>query len=197
MLSKGKLAKWVMTTEYDNLILKSTKNWQYSDAIVRKVGGDKSAIIQAIKRLVEIDYLEVSTNKNKVLYKKKDTLQKEFDFLTMMETFESNQKIELNRLKQISTLMMSDGKRFRSKGIELMENLLEEINRANMVKIRIGYQKKSSLMPDKVAEQRTDRLEKYVEKIMQAVMKKHKEKHTVKSIEEYFEKHTIKLDYLP
>jgi hypothetical protein len=197
MLSKGKLAKWVMTTEYDNLILKSTKNWQYSDAIVRKVGGDKSAIIQAIKRLVEIDYLEVSTNKNKVLYKKKDTLQKEFDFLTMMETFESNQKIELNRLKQISTLMMSDGKRFRSKGIELMENLLEEINRANMVKIRIDYQKKSSLIPDNVAEQRTDRLEKYVEKIMQAVMKKHKEKHTVKSLEEYFEKHTIKLDYLP
>ena len=196
MLSKGKLAKWVMTTEYDNLILKSTKNWQYSDAIVRKVGGDKSAIIQAIKRLVEIDYLEVSTNKNKVLYKKKYTLQKEFDFLTMMETFESNQKIELNRLKQISTLMMSDGKRFRSKGIELMENLLEEINRANMVKIRIDYQKKSSLMPDNVAEQRTDRLEKYVEKIMQAVMKKHKEKHTVKSIEEYFEKHTIKLDYV-
>lgn len=196
MLSKGKLAKWVMTTEYDNLILKSTKNWQYSDAIVRKVGGDKSAIIQAIKRLVEIDYLEVSTNKNKVLYKKKDTLQKEFDFLTMMETFESNQKIELNRLKQISTLMMSDGKRFRSKGIELMENLLEEINRANMVKVRIDYQKKSSLIPDNVAEQRTDRLEKYVEKIMQAVMKKHKEKHTVKSIEEYFEKHTIKLDYV-
>ena len=196
MLSKGKLAKWVMTTEYDNLILKSTKNWQYSDAIVRKVGGDKSAIIQAIKRLVEIDYLEVSTNKNKVLYKKKDTLQKEFNFLTMMETFESNQKIELNRLKQISTLMMSDGKRFRSKGIELMENLLEEINRANMVKVRIDYQKKSSLMPDNVAEQRTDMLEKYVEKIMQAVMKKHKEKHTVKSIEEYFENHTVKLDYV-
>ena len=196
MLSKGKLAKWVMTTEYDNLILKSTKNWQYSDAIVRKVGGDKSAIIQAIKRLVEIDYLEVSTNKNKVLYKKKDTLQKEFDFLTMMETFESNQKIELNRLKQISTLMMSDGKRFRSKGIELMENLLEEINRANMVKVRIDYQKKSSLIPDNVAEQRTDRLEKYVEKIMQAVMNKHKEKHTVKSIEEYFENHTVKLDYV-
>ena len=196
MLSKGKLAKWVMTTEYDNLILKSTKNWQYSDAIVRKVGGDKSAIIQAIKRLVEIDYLEVSTNKNKVLYKKKDTLQKEFDFLTMMETFESNQKIELNRLKQISTLMMSDGKRFRSKGIELMENLLEEINRANMVKVRIDYQKKSSLIPDNVAKQRTDRLEKYVEKIMQAVMKKHKEKHTVKSIEEYFENHTIKLHYV-
>ena len=40
MLSKGKLAKWVMTTEYDNLILKSTKNWQYSDAIVRKVGNE-------------------------------------------------------------------------------------------------------------------------------------------------------------
>ena len=191
------LVKSTLTTKHDELILKNTKNWQYSDAIVRKVGGDKSAIIQAINRLVQIDYLEVSPNKNKVLYKKKDTLQKEFDFLTMMETFESNQKIELNRLKQISTLMMSDGKRFRSKGIELMENLLEEINRANMVKIRINYQKKLSLIPDKVAEQRIDRLNKYVEKIMQAVMKKHNEKHTIKSIEEYFENHTMKLDYVP
>ena len=191
------LVKSTLTTKHDELILKNTKNWQYSDAIVRKVGGDKSAIIQAINRLVQIVYLEVSPNKNKVLYKKKDTLQKEFDFLTMMETFESNQKIELNRLKQISTLMMSDGKRFRSKGIELMENLLEEINRANMVKIRINYQKKLLLIPDKVAEQRIDILDKYVKKIMQAVMKKHKEKYTLKSIEEYFENHTMKLDYVP
>ena len=191
------LVKLTLTTKHDELILKNTKNWQYSDAIVRKVGGDKSAIIQAINRLVQIDYLEVSPNKNKVLYKKKDTLQKEFDFLTMMEAFESNQKIELNRLKQISTLMMSDGKRFRSKGIELMENILEEINRANMVKIRINYQKKLLLIPDNVAEQRIDILDKYVKKIMQAVMKKHKEKYTLKSIEEYFENHTMKLDYVP
>tara|TARA_B110001454_G_scaffold20227_1_gene19036 strand:- start:130 stop:690 length:561 start_codon:yes stop_codon:yes gene_type:complete len=183
-----------LTTKYDALILKNTKNWQYSDAIARKVGGDKSAIIQAITRLVEIDYLEVSTNKNKVLYKKKDTLQKEFDFLAMMETFESNQKTELNRLKQISTLMMLDGKRFRSKGIELMEHVLEEINRAYMVKSRINHQKNLSIIHTNVAEERIGKLDKYVENIMQAVMKKHKEKHAVKAIQEYFQNHTTKLE---
>ena len=183
-----------MTTKYDDLILKNTKNWQYSDAITRKVGGDKSAIVQAIKRLVEMDYLEVSPNKNKVLFKKKDTVQKEFDFLAMMDTFESNQKTELNRLKQISTLMMSDGKRFRAKGIELLEHILEEVNRAYMVKIRINHQKNLSLIPINVAEERISKLDKYIENIMQSVMKKHVEKHALKAIQEYFQNHTTKLD---
>jgi len=188
------LIKSILTTKYDDLILKNTKNWQYSDAITRKVGGDKSAIIQAIKRLVEMDYLEVSPNKNKVLFKKKDTVQKEFDFLTMMDTFESNQKTELNRLKQISTLMMSDGKRFRAKGIELLEHILEEVNRAYMVKIRINHQKNLSLIPINVAEERISKLDKYIENIMQSVMKKHVEKHALKAIQEYFQNHTTKLD---
>ena len=188
------LIKSILTTKYDDLILKNTKNWQYSDAITRKVGGDKSAIIQAIKRLVEMDYLEVSPNKNKVLFKKKDTVQKEFDFLTMMDTFESNQKTELNRLKQISTLMMLDGKRFRAKGIELLEHILEEVNRAYMVKIRINHQKNLSLIPINVAEERISKLDKYIENIMQSVMKKHVEKHALKAIQEYFQNHTTKLD---
>jgi len=188
------LIKSILTTKYDDLILKNTKNWQYSDAITRKVGGDKSAIIQAIKRLVEMDYLEVSPNKNKVLFKKKDTVQKEFDFLTMMDTFESNQKTELNRLKQISTLMMLDGKRFRAKGIELLEHILEEVNRAYMVKIRINHQKNLSLIPINVAEERISKLDKYIENIMQSVMKKHVEKHALKAIQEYFQNHITKLE---
>ena len=188
------LIKSILTTKYDDLILKNTKNWQYSDAITRKVGGDKSAIIQAIKRLVEMDYLEVSPNKNKVLFKKKDTVQKEFDFLAMMDTFESNQKTELNRLKQISTLMMLDGKRFRAKGIELLEHILEEVNRAYMVKIRINHQKNLSLIPINVAEERISKLDKYIENIMQSVMRKHVEKHALKAIQEYFQNHTTKLD---
>jgi len=70
-----------LTTKYDDLILKNTKNWQYSDAITRKVGGDKSAIIQAIKRLVEMDYLEVSPIKIKYYSKKKTQYKKNLIFL--------------------------------------------------------------------------------------------------------------------
>jgi len=112
----------------------------------------------------------------------------------MMDTFESNQKTELNRLKQISTLMMSDGKRFRAKGIELLEHILEEVNRAYMVKIRINHQKNLSLIPINVAEERISKLDKYIENIMQSVMKKHVEKHALKAIQEYFQNHTTKLD---
>ena len=88
-----------------------------------------------------MDYLENSPNKNKILYKRKVTAQSEFNFLSMMDNFEINQKIELNRLKQIPTLMMLDGKRLRAKGIELMEHILEEVNRAYMVKSRLIIKK--------------------------------------------------------
>jgi len=184
-----------LTTQYDDLILKHTGNWKNTDAIVAKVGGDKSAIVQAIKRLVEMDYLENSPNKNKILYKRKGTAQSEFNFLSMMETFEVNQKIELNRLKQIPTLMMLDGKRLRAKGIELMEHILEEVNRAYMVKSRLDYQKNSALIPSDVAESRIKKLDNYIEKIMTIVMSKHTEKNAINTIQEYFQNHAGKFEF--
>ena len=184
-----------MTTQYDELILKHTGNWKNTNAIVTKVGGDKSAIVQAIKRLVEMDYLENSPNKNKVLYKRKGTAQSEFNFLSMMETFEVNQKIELNRLKQIPTLMMQDGKRLRGKGIELMEHILEEVNRAYMVKSRLDYQKNSDLIPSNIAEERIKQLDNYIKKIMITVMSKHTEKNATKAIQEYFQNNGSKFEF--
>jgi len=53
-----------LTTKYDDLILKNTSNWRSTSDITRKVGGDKSAINQACKRLVEMDYLQTNPNKN-------------------------------------------------------------------------------------------------------------------------------------
>ena len=184
-----------MTTKYDDLILKHTGNWKHTNAIVAKVGGDKSAIIQSIKRLVEMDYLQNSTNKNKILYKRKDTPQSEFNFISMMDNFEINQKIELNRLKQIPTLMMLDGKRLRTKGIELMEHILEEVNRAYMVKIRLNYQKNLSLISSKIAEDRIKKLDNYIEKIMLAVMNKHTEQNSIKAIQKYFQNHTTAFEF--
>ena len=184
-----------MTTKYDDLILKHTGNWKHTNAIVAKVGGEKSVIVQAIKRLVEMDYLENSANKNKILYKRKNSAQSEFNFILMMDNFEVNQKTELNRLKQIPTLMMLDGKRFRAKGIELMEDILEEVNRAYMVKTRLNYQKNSSMISSDVAEQRIKKLDDYIEKIMTAVMSKHTEKNTIAAIHEYFQNHTTKFEF--
>ncbi len=112
----------------------------------------------------------------------------------MMDKFEINQKTELNRLKQIPTLMMTDGKRFRSKGIELMEHILEETDRSHMVKIRLEYQKKASLISTNIANERIKKLDKYIDKIMNEVMNKHKEEQTNKAIKEYFQNHATKFE---
>ena len=82
-----------MTTIYDDKIFKLTSNWRTTNDIVRKVGGDKSATINALKRLLEIGYLGTKPDTNKVLYKRTDAVQNEFDFIQMMSVFEFNQKI--------------------------------------------------------------------------------------------------------
>ena len=184
-----------MTTKYDDLILKNTSNWRATNDIVRKVGGDKSAIIQACKRLAEIDYLETNPNKNKIMYRKKNTIQTEFNFITMMNNFETNQKTELNALNQFSTLLMKDGKRLRQKSIDVLEHINEEVNRSYMVKVRLDYQKKLSLISDDVVEERIKKIDKYIEKFMSAIMNKHNGSQSHKAIQEYFQSHTAKFEF--
>ena len=184
-----------MTTIHDNKILENTSNWRHTNSIVQKVGGDKKTIIEAIHRLEEMDYLEKNKDKNKILYRRKDTIQSEFDFLEMMEILEINQKTELNVIKQIPTIMMKDGKGFRKKGLELLEHIQEEVNRAYMVIIRIDYQAKLSMMPSSIAKERKGILDKYIEKIMSTILNKYKEKNTKTAIQEYFQNHTMKLEF--
>ena len=187
--------KLILTSKYDDLILKNTSNWRTTKDIVRKIGGDKSAIIQACKRLVETDHLETNPNKNKIMYRRKDTAQSEYNFIIMMDRFEVNQKTELNALNQFSTLLMKDGKRLRQKSIDVLEHINEEVNRAYMVKVRLDYQKNLSLIPDHVAEERIKKLDKYIEKIRSAVMSKNKDSQTVKLIQDYLQNHTTKFEF--
>jgi hypothetical protein len=184
-----------LTTIYDDKILNLTTNWRATNDIVRKVGGDKSAIIQALKRLLEMGYLETKPDKNKVIYKRMDTAQSEFNFIQMMSVFEINQKTELDVIKQIPTIMMSDGVRFRKKGLDLLEHIQEEVNRAYMVIIRMDYQEKLGIIPHNIAKERKDKLDKYIEKIMSTILNKYKEEKTKNSIQEYFQNHTMKLEF--
>ena len=183
-----------MTTKYDGKILEITSNWRYSNDICRKVGGDKSAIIQACKRLVEMDYLEVKPDSNKTFYKRKDTAQSEFSFIKMMEIMEKNQKVEINTLKQFPNLLMKDGTRLRQKANDVLEHINEEVSRAYMVKTRLDYQKNLSIISHNISEKRIKQIDKYVEKIMTTVISKNKDKATVKAIQEYFQNHTTKFE---
>lgn len=184
-----------MTTIYDDKILNLTSNWRTTNDIVRKVGGDKSGIIQALKRLLEMGYLETKPDTNKILYKRMDAVQSEFNFIEMMAIFELNQKTELNVIKQIPTIMMSDGVRFRKKGLELLEHIQEEVNRAYMVIFRIDCQQKSGIIPYKIAKERKEKLDKYIEKIMSTILNKYQEGKTRTSIQEYFQNYTVELEF--
>jgi hypothetical protein len=184
-----------LTTIYDDKILNLTSNWRTTNDIVRKVRGDKSATIQACKRLLETGYLETKPYTNKILYKKMNAVQNEFNFIQMMAVFELNQKTELNVINQIPTIMMSDGVRFRKKGLELLEHIQEEVNRAYMVIIKIDNQQKLGIIPYEIAKERKEKLDKYIEKIMSTILNKYQEKNTRTSIQEYFQNHTIKLEF--
>ena len=184
-----------MTTIYDDKIFKLTSNWRTTNDIVRKVGGDKSATINALKRLLEIGYLGTKPDTNKVLYKRTDAVQNEFDFIQMMSVFEFNQKMELNIINQIPTIMMNDGVRFRKKGLDLLEHIQEEINRAYMVIIRIDDQQKLGTIPFKIAKERKEKLEKHIKKILSVILNKYPEEKTRMSIQEYFQNHTMKTEF--
>ena len=184
-----------MTTIYDKKILEITSNWRYSNDICRKVGGDKSAIILACKRLVEMDFLEVKPESNKTFYKRKDTAQSEFNFINMMDIMEKNQKEEIHALKQFDNLLMKDGKRLRQKAIAVLEHINEEVNRAYIVKTRLDYQKNLAIIPSDVAEKRIKQLDTYIEKIMTTVMDKNKDRATEKAIQEYFQNHTTTFEF--
>ena len=187
--------KPILTTEYDDLILKNTSNWRVTNDIVRKIGGDKSEIIQACKKLEETDYLETNPNKNKIMYRRKKTPQSEFNFINMMDNMEANQKSELNSLNQFSTLFMKDGKRLRQKVLDVLAHINEEVNRAYMVKVRLEYQMKSSLIPDSIAEDRIKKLDKHIEKIMNAIISKNKNNRAAEAIQDYFQNHTTKFEF--
>jgi len=90
---------------------------------------------------------------------------------------------------------MNDGVRFRKKGLELLEHIQEEVNRAYMVIVKIDYQQKLGIMPYKIAKERKEKLDKYIEKIMSTILNKYQEQKTRTSIQEYFQNHTMKLEF--
>ena len=69
------------------------------------------------------------------------------------------------------------------------------MNRAYMVTIRIDYQQKLGILPYKIAKERKEELDKYIEKIMSAILKKYQDKKTRNSIRGYFQNHTMKLEF--
>ena len=75
-----------MTTKYDDKILELTGNWKLTNDIVRKIGGDKMAISNALKILELIGHLQTKPDKNKLIYKKNEKIARKIDRHTYIQT---------------------------------------------------------------------------------------------------------------
>ena len=185
----------MLTTKYDDKVLELTGNWKFTNDIVRKIGGDKSAIVETLKRLENIGYLQTKPDKNKLVYKQNNDVQSEFNFLKMMAAFESNQKVEINFIRQIPTIMKSDGVRLREKGLDLLEHIQDDVDRAYMVMLRIDYHEKTKMLTPKIAHERKKELETYVDKILNFLLDKYPEKPIRTAIQKHFQNNAMKCEF--
>ena len=184
-----------MTTKYDDKILELSGNWKFTNDIVRKIGGDKSAIVEALKVLEIIGYLQTKPNKNKLVYKKNDKVQSEFNFLKMMELFESNQKTQINFIKQIPTLMKSDGIRLREKSLDLLERIQDDIDRAYLVMIQNNSHEEKGTLSSQIVHERKKILDVHTNKIINAILDKYSQKHIRVAIQKYFQNNNAKFEF--
>ena len=184
-----------MTTKYDDKILELSCNWKFTNDIVRKIGGDKSAIVEALKVLEIIGYLQTKPNKNKLVYKKNDKVQSEFNFLKMMELFESNQKTQINFIKQIPTLMKSDGIRLREKSLDLLERIQDDIDRAYLVMIQNNSHEEKGTLSPQIVQGRKKILDVHTNKIINAILDKYSQKHIRVAIQKYFQNNNAKFEF--
>ena len=189
-----KIIQSTLATENYDSILKETSNWISTNDLHKKIGTDKAQMIESCKTLLAMGYLKTNPKQSKLFYRKDDKAQSEFDFTMLMDAFEMNQKTELHNLSQLSSVMRNDGKGLRQKCLDVLEHVNEEVKRANMVKAKLDYQKKLSLVSAGIADERIKKLDAYIEKIMNAVASKNKDDVTVKAIQTYFKQHKMKLE---
>ena len=189
-----KIIQSTLATENYDSILKETSNWISTNDLHKKIGTDKAQMIESCKTLLAMGYLKTNPKQSKLFYRKDDKAQSEFDFTMLMDAFEMNQKTELHNLSQLSSVMRNDGKGLRQKCLDVLEHVNEEVKRANMVKAKLDYQKKSSLVSAGIADERIKKLDTHIEKIMNAVASKNKDDVTVKAIQTYFKQGKMKLE---
>ena len=186
-----------MTIIHNEFILFCTDDCSDIKNIVEKCGGIESEIIESVQRLEIMGFLESRSLKNTVFYKKYDKPQTREQFFLMIENFVSYQKSEIESIETIPTIMLNDGGRFgfSPKGLKLLENIQEEIDRISMVITRIDYHDKIRTLQHPIARQRIKKLENHVNRIMNIMLDSYKDVNSNVALQEYFKTHTGKLNY--
>ena len=186
-----------MTLIHNDYILFCTDQWSEIKNIVERCGGIESEVIESIQRLEIMGFLESRSMRNTFYYKKIDRPQTREEFSLMMDNFISYQKSEVESIKTIPALMLSDGSQFgfTAEGLKLLEHIQEEIDRIILMISRIDHHDKIRTLQHPIARQRIKKLEKHVNKIMDVMLDSYKDVRSYVALQEYFKTHTEKLNF--
>ena len=193
--------KPILTDKYDNLILQITSlaggQWTESKTAIwkeiRRITGtyvNKKAVFDRIDHLESVGFLKSKSDMNRKQYRRKDSGDSHLEFIQIMKNFEVNQKTELERIKKLKTITKVNGKLSKA-GKELLDHVQDEVDRAYMMIVRVGYQSQLSIIPNDIGNERIEALEHYIDEIMNALQKKY-DKEVMK---EYFQNHVKKLEF--
>ena len=186
-----------MTIIHNDYILFCTDQWCDIKKIIEKCGGIESEVIESVRRLEIMGFLESRSLKKTFFYKQYEKPQSREQFASMMENFLSYQKSEIESIKTIPTIMLSDGSQFgfTKQGLKLLEHIQEEIDRILMVIVRIDHHDKIRTLQHPIALQRIKKLKRHVNKIMNIMLDSYKDVRSNVALQEYFKTHTEKLNF--
>jgi hypothetical protein len=176
-----------LTTHYDDKILEHTSEWITTNALVRRVIGDKTGIIKGIKELKSLEYLESRKIGNTIQYRRKDGIQTNDNFNKIIKIKQMNQDIEFEAIEKITSLTTKSGK-LSKKAKNLLEHIEDQIDMTYIVMTRVKYQEQLGIIQHRMAQKRIVQLESFISKIMNKINTKYSK--DIKSIQEYFQNHS-------
>jgi len=178
-----------LTSKYDDLILKNTREWISTNDLVREIQGNKTLIVKAIKNN---PFLESRKKGNRIEYKRKDMAETETQFdLMFKQGFEWNQNVELDVIEKTVSITKGEGIILSKKGKELLDHIQGEVDRAYMVIVRLNYQVQLGILPNNIAQPRIKRLENHINKIMAELHNNYSNK----AVKEYFQNHVKRFEF--
>ena len=190
-----------MTDNIDK-ILEFTPTWISTNELFLKVGGNKSAFLRKLKQAESDGYVDMKQEGNKKIHKRNDNGDSELGFQSIITMMEWNQNVELDKIKELNTIsygiyvVNENGheqweNELTNDGKELLDHIQDQVDRAYVVIVRMNYQAKLRLITQRTANERTERLQQYIDKIMTALTSKYDNK----LIKEYFQNHVKNLQF--
>ena len=175
-------------TDLIDKILELTHEKIHINALFLQVGGNKALFLKTYKKMVDDDYLEIDEIGRKKFLKNNYHGDTETKFSSIMAVMVWNQNVELDKIKELSTIGYLT---LTNDGLELLDHIQDQVDRAYMVIVRMNYQANLRVINQRTANERTERLQRHIDKTMKALTSKYNKD----LIKDYFQNHIKNLEF--